>query len=353
MRILYVHREFSSVLNGGTYVMHRNYEMLTRLFGGDNVICYSVARPTLKIIVLSLLRMGCYGVSKRDEETIMDVYCKDSFDFVFFEGSLFGRIVKLLHGLEAKSVIFEHNVDASMAYQEYLYDHSLVSYVKYRFIKFYDKRTVRYATSLIALNKRDCDGFERMYGRKPELIFPITSPKVDLDDVPVLTAINRPFLLFVGADFYPNIEGIVWFIEHVSPFIQLDLRIVGACCNNPTLRNKTLSNVKLEGYVDDLSSYYKSALAVVAPIFKGSGMKTKVIEAMSFGKSIIGTDEAFQGIECDYCRMGGKCNTPSEFIHTINSLSDNRFNPYTYQLFSEKYETSVIENKFRDFIDAF
>ena len=38
MRILYVHREFSSVLNGGTYVMHRNYEMLTRLFGGDNVI---------------------------------------------------------------------------------------------------------------------------------------------------------------------------------------------------------------------------------------------------------------------------------------------------------------------------
>lgn len=28
--------------------MHRNYEMLTRLFGGDNVICYSVARPTLK-----------------------------------------------------------------------------------------------------------------------------------------------------------------------------------------------------------------------------------------------------------------------------------------------------------------
>ena len=132
MRILYVHREFSSVLNGGTYVMHRNYEMLTRLFGGDNVICYSVARPTLKIIVLSLLRMGCYGVSKRDEETIMDVYCKDSFDFVFFEGSLFGRIVKLLHGLEAKSVIFEHNVDASMAYQEYLYDHSLVSYVKDR-----------------------------------------------------------------------------------------------------------------------------------------------------------------------------------------------------------------------------
>ena len=221
--------------------MHRNYEMLTRLFGGDNVICYSVARPTLKIIVLSLLRMGCYGVSKRDEETIMDVYCKDSFDFVFFEGSLFGRIVKLLHGLEAKSVIFEHNVDASMAYQEYLYDHSLVSYVKYRFIKFNEKRTVRYATSLIALNKRDCDGFERMYGRKPELIFPITSPKVDLDDVPVLTAINRPFLLFVGADFYPNIEGIVWFIEHVSPFIQLDLRIVGACCNNPTFSVAELS----------------------------------------------------------------------------------------------------------------
>jgi hypothetical protein len=78
---------------------------------------------------------------------------------------------------------------------------------------------------------------------------------------------------------------------------------VGACCENPTLAYKTIpSNVKLDGYVNDLSSYYKSAVAVVAPIFKGSGMKTKVIEAMSYGKSIIGTDEAFQGIECDFSR---------------------------------------------------
>lgn len=58
--------------------------------------------------------------------------------------------------------------------------------------------------------------------------------------------------------------------------------------------------------VDDLSSYYKSALAVVAPIFKGVGYENESVEAMSFGKSIIGTDEAFQGIECDYCSYGGE-----------------------------------------------
>ena len=47
-------------------------------------------------------------------------------------------------------------------------------------------------------------------------------------------------------------------------------------------------------------------------------MKTKVIEAMSFGKSIIGTDEAFQGIECDYCRMG-------EVIYAIRVYSYYKF----------------------------
>jgi tetrahydromethanopterin S-methyltransferase subunit H len=82
-------------------------------------------------------------------------------------------------------------------------------------------------------------------------------------------------------------------------------------------------------------------------------MKTKVIEAMSYGKSIIGTDEAFQGIECDFSRIGAKCNTAEEFIKAIESLSDNLFNPYTYQVFSDKYETSTVENRLKSFMTTF
>ena len=354
MKILYVHREFSSALNGGTYVMRRNLEMLTNLFGKDNIICHPIARPSINIIALSLLRLGCYGVSKKEEQSIIDTYCNGRFDYVFLEGSLYGKIVRKLYILGAKTIVFEHNVDALMAYQEFLYDHSFTSLIKCYFIKFNENFSVKYATALIALNKRDCDGFERLYGRRPEMILPITSPKVDLSLVLGLSVVNKPFLLFVGANFYPNIEGAIWFIEHIAPYISLDLRIVGACCENPTLAYKTIpSNVKLDGYVNDLSSYYKSAVAVVAPIFKGSGMKTKVIEAMSYGKSIIGTDEAFQGIECDFSRIGAKCNTAEEFIKAIESLSDNLFNPYTYQVFSDKYETSTVENRLKSFMTTF
>lgn len=43
MKILYVHREFSSALNGGTYVMRRNLEMLTNLFG--RIILFAIRLP--------------------------------------------------------------------------------------------------------------------------------------------------------------------------------------------------------------------------------------------------------------------------------------------------------------------
>lgn len=111
MKILYVHREFSSALNGGTYVMRRNLEMLTNLFGKDNIICHPDARPSINIIALSLLRLGCYGVSKKEEQSIIDTYCNGRFDYVFLEGSLYGKIVRKLYILGAKTIVFEHNVE--------------------------------------------------------------------------------------------------------------------------------------------------------------------------------------------------------------------------------------------------
>ena len=55
--------------------------------------------------------------------------------------------------------------------------------------------------------------------------------------------------------------------------------------------------------------WYRGALAVVAPIRSGSGMKTKVAEALMHGKRVVGLPEAFVGygpevLAANHCATG-------------------------------------------------
>jgi glycosyltransferase involved in cell wall biosynthesis len=49
--------------------------------------------------------------------------------------------------------------------------------------------------------------------------------------------------------------------------------------------------------VDDVTPFYHSARVVVAPLRFGSGIKTKVLEAMAFGRPVVTTTIGVEGIE--------------------------------------------------------
>ena len=55
-----------------------------------------------------------------------------------------------------------------------------------------------------------------------------------------------------------------------------------------------------------------------APIFDGSGMKTKVAEALMYGKKVVGTPEAFSGYEDIVKKAGWVCTTAVDFVAAIS-----------------------------------
>jgi glycosyltransferase involved in cell wall biosynthesis len=61
----------------------------------------------------------------------------------------------------------------------------------------------------------------------------------------------------------------------------------------------------------------------VAPIFDGSGMKTKVAEAMMHGKKVVGTPEAFSGYEDVVAQAGWVCSSPDEFLKAMAEAQAN------------------------------
>ena len=172
---------------------------------------------------------------------------------------------------------------------------------------------------------------------------------------------NKEFkLLFVGVGtFLPNIQGIEFFIKNVIPYINVKLEIVGKNTElNKEKWERLNSKVEVKGTVDSLDNYYNEANAVIAPIFIGGGMKVKTAEALSYGKTIFGTTEAFEGYEVDYSKVGGLCNTVEEFIEVINNYIEwwknndkPTFNKYSYQIFKEKYSYEASLKSFKEIFE--
>ena len=112
--------------------------------------------------------------------------------------------------------------------------------------------------------------------------------------------------------------------------------------------------IKIYGEVENLDYYYINADAVVIPIFIGGGMKTKTAEALMYGKHIFATQEAFEGYDIDYNKVGALCNTAEEFINKINLFSKSnyrKYNSYSREIFLKNYDEKINRKKFKNFID--
>ena len=110
-------------------------------------------------------------------------------------------------------------------------------------------------------------------------------------------------LLFVGSmGYYPNIDAVVGFAHTALPLIRASradvrLRVVG---KEPAHVVRALHDgltIDVTGPVPDIRPYYDSASVVVAPIQSGAGTRIKILEALMFGKAVVATPTAIEGLD--------------------------------------------------------
>lgn len=139
---------------------------------------------------------------------------------------------------------------------------------------------------------------------------------------------NRPVRLgFVGLlGHLPNLEGLGWFIDEVLPRLRssdhlqaTELWIAGG--GLPTEARERFAGspgVRLLGYVPDLREFYESIDLAVAPLLRGQGAPTKVIEALGYGVPVVGPGTALRGLAPE---LRGACfeTTGSDWEDPIRS----------------------------------
>ncbi|MGV2454908.1 UNVERIFIED_CONTAM: glycosyltransferase [Acinetobacter seifertii] len=347
MKMLYIGPNVEKISTGGDSVNKRNEDLLKKIFNEDLDVYYI---PDPNNTLFEKLRGYLGGITKCHVNKVIEKISKNNVDCVFLSQSFYGKLCKVIRKKYPllKIITFYHNIETHYA-KEYVRTSGMSHYPFYLLATYNEKQTIKYSDHHFVLNERDADLMCDIYGVKSDFSLPVSYKDV-FDPTKVKTVTNAPLkILFVGTAFFGNIPGVEFFIKEVMPHINAELTIVGKGMDKFKERFETKENIKVFGFVEDLSALYYDASIVIAPIFSGGGMKTKVAEALMYGKTLIGTKEAFEG----YVKVNSamiECNTAAEFISCINQ---NRpyypYNEVSRQQFLAYYDTDILHSSLNDF----
>lgn len=151
----------------------------------------------------------------------------------------------------------------------------------------------------------------------------VIAPSVDAQH-PFRELCEITHFIFIGADSQLQnrltIEYLVAAWQRLRPKINLHIfgKQSGDYANVP--------GVIFRGFIDDLADAYQSGSVLLAPSFVSGGVKTKVLEAISYGVVPIGNHTTFEGIDADCSRItlseqqfDSLICTPEKWTDLVNS----------------------------------
>ena len=336
-----------------------NHDALKEIYG-DRLVVLELPRGRVRGLrsIVDAFRGHIDGLNDATIESALQTIRSRNVGKVFVDGSNLGAFAKAVKlGLRQVEVsTFFHNVEARFflgALRQARTPRALaVLVVNY----LAERNAVRFSDKIICMSERDSRLLHRLYGRAATHVSPLAMQ----DRLPAGSGLAaRPaaerYALFVGGGFYANRSGIAWFVEHVVPRIHIKTCIVGRGFEDVKPELERAGKVVVVGAVDSLAEWYLDAHFVIAPIFDGSGMKTKIAEALMHGKKVIGTPEAFSGYERIADRAGWVCATADDFVAAIERAREGVVKPFDPELraiFEETYSYAAARSRLAQVLDA-
>lgn len=331
----------NAIKSGGAMCSIRNYKCIKEVFGENNVDILSLTPfnisgknriYTIFSRISNIIRLQMNGLSPKLENEIIDKIKNEKYTVVFIDSSLNGILIKKIKNETTACVIsFFHNCEYSLISQG-IFHGELEGLVRLIPAYINERLTMKYSDVKLSVNNRDKQLLQKKYHQEITDLLPIS-----IDDMTEALSVHNPSypikLLFVGSNFFPNINGANWFIKNVLPYCNAELTFIGRDIDKAKISPS--EKLKIIPNPDNLEPYYNDADLVVVPIFEGSGMKVKVAEALMYGKNILAADEAMNGYENLSSVI--KCSKAEDFIDHINQFKAQSFNPISRETFLKSY----------------
>jgi len=166
--------------------------------------------------------------------------------------------------------------------------------------------------------------------------------------------------MFFGInDYYPNTDGILFFVREVWPRLaashpRVRLKIVGPR-PTPEILAQRNARVEVTGAVDDVRAHLAEAAAVIVPLRLGGGTRLKILEAMAMAKPIVSTTIGAEGIDVVHETHLLLADEPAQFAAAVGRVLDDatlaaRLGERGRALVNAKYSWEATARRLEDFL---
>lgn len=156
---------------------------------------------------------------------------------------------------------------------------------------------------------------------------------------------DKSFFGLIGSQAKPNVDG----LREISDFCKQSKNFVlaGPLAHTPEALNiKNESTVNL-GVVNDVTEFYGKVNLAISPVRFGGGLKIKVFEALSFGRSVLATKHAIdgfpEGIENVVAVEDDLCRWSNDILYSAMQKSSKDVEEYFKENFQENKCRNILK----------
>lgn len=254
----------------------------------------------------AIVKSDSYNVSrfysKQFEELIIAKIKTSDFDFIIFESAfLLPYLSAIRQHFNGKVLVRTHNVEYKIWERVAEFDKNILK-KKYlqklaKDLKQYEITNLKKVDGLLCISDLDKRSFQSHGIHIPMVTIPVS---MKLDEAIKFDG-NSKDIFFLGAmNWQPNIEAVDALLNDIFPkisakFPATKLHLAGSYMS-PKLLNLKRDNVVVHGRVENVRSFMSKHGILVAPLQSGSGIRIKILEAMSVATPVIATKIGFEGI---------------------------------------------------------
>lgn len=326
-----------------------------------NYICYGKYSGRVERLK-RVIQRNTMIINNEIINNLCNIVKNENIDIIFSEESTLGAFYKQVKKMkkDVKIITFYHDIGADL-FRQWRKQPGLLNKIENSLSIYQEKMCVKYGDYNWVFHQADFNKFNKFYGFDPDVMIPLASPVPaaikQIQDKEDIQSDKVKKLLFVGSSYYPNVIGIRWFVKNVLPELDKNIQLIIVGRGLEFLKKEFQDfRVNVVGTVETPVPYYLDADIFIAPLFDGGGMKVKSIEAISYGKCFVGTEESLHGFWEEFSdsvrnKFIYKVNTKEEWIAIINKLATQdtyKFNKTVFNDFYSHFSYETMKKSFEE-----
>lgn len=292
---------------------------------------------------------------------IKSILQENTFDLVVLESAYLLPYINVIRmHSDAKIVVRAHNVEYRIwkqaATKEKIF-YKRIYYMKLaKNLKKFELEHLNLVDGIFCISDQDKEFFRRRSVKAPIEVIPVYMDKIDSYDVDYS---NNDFFFVGSMTWKPNVDAVRWIVNDIAPRLykilpEVKIHIAGSAMPKTMLEKKS-KNVVFHGKVENMHKFMSKHGTLIVPLKSGSGVRIKILEALSLGVPIISSEKGKEGIHLTPKKHFLTANITEEFILQMKFIDSNievkeNLGVEGQKFIENEYAIEVISNKIREFI---